>query len=49
VDLKKLELEEQELQLEAEKAGVKLSLDTELAKSKLATDTMKLLQENAKE
>jgi hypothetical protein len=49
VDLKKLELEEQELQLEAEKAGVKLSLDTELAKSKLATDTMKLLQENTKE
>ena len=49
VDLQRLELEEKELQLEAEKAGIKLSLDTEVAKSKLATDTAKLIQEGTKE
>tara|TARA_R100000951_G_scaffold29575_1_gene25555 strand:- start:1521 stop:3968 length:2448 start_codon:yes stop_codon:yes gene_type:complete len=49
MDLKKLELEEKELQLEAEKAGIKLSLDTELAKSKLSMDTAKLIQDNTKE
>ena len=49
MDLKKLELEEKELELEAEKAGVRLSLDTELAKSKLSMDTAKLIQDNTKE
>ena len=36
-------------ELEAEKEGIKLSLDTELAQSKIATDTAKLLQENNNE
>ena len=49
MDMQRLELEEKELELEAEKAGVRLSLDTEVAKSKLATDTAKLIQGNTKE
>ncbi len=49
LDAKRLELEERELELEAQKAGIKLSLDTEAASSKLMMDTVKLLEENNKE
>ena len=45
MDAKRLELEEKELELEARKAGVKLSLDAENAKSKIALDTAQMIKD----
>ena len=45
MDAKRLDLEEKELELEAKKAGVKLSLDAENAKSKIALDTAQMIKD----